>query len=182
MPTHRTALLVALALWGQACGQAVDLPVPAVPRSGSPRADLRALPHAEITLLRRGCAGACPVYRVTYRRDGTVTYQGERFVDFIGERSGRVDVADFVALAHFVQQSGFRGWDGVYRAGGDGLPSIGIAVTYTDGTSKTVRQSGLKGPPELWVLQRVLDGLMVQVRWQPDVLAAGGGGGAAVVP
>ncbi len=40
-----------------------------------------------ITLERTACFGACPVYTLSIYADGTVVYNGERFVDVEGEQT-----------------------------------------------------------------------------------------------
>lgn len=45
------------------------------------------------------CFGACPVYRVTVRADGSGTFEGRRFTAAEGERAFRATPAQFGALA-----------------------------------------------------------------------------------
>jgi acetamidase/formamidase len=51
-----------------------------------------------ITLQRTACFGACPIYKVTIAADGTVTFEGERFVKTEGIAKDRVGTADFRKL------------------------------------------------------------------------------------
>ena len=46
-----------------------------------------------ITLQRTACFGACPVYTVSIYADGTVAYNGERFVEVEGTQTGSIDPA-----------------------------------------------------------------------------------------
>jgi hypothetical protein len=45
----------------------------------------------EMSLARTWCLGECPIYTVTVRGNGEVTYTGEKFVNTIGERRWSVD-------------------------------------------------------------------------------------------
>ena len=44
----------------------------------------------EVTLQRTACLGACPVYEVTVRADGSVSWHGERYVSPLGNVSASV--------------------------------------------------------------------------------------------
>jgi hypothetical protein len=69
-----------------------------------------AAPTAEIdsiTLERTWCNGTCPIYTVTVRRDGTVTYDGEEYVKVRGHRSRRLSSEQFQQLVHEIQRIGF---------------------------------------------------------------------------
>ena len=67
-----------------------------------------------ITLARTACLGSCPVYSVTVRRDGTVTYKGEYFVKAKGRRSRRISASMFQQLADEFCKSGFFGFEDQY--------------------------------------------------------------------
>src|SRR3982751_4511189 len=54
----------------------------------------------EVTLERTACFGSCPIYKVTLRSDGTVIYEGKRFVEMIGTYKGRS--YGFEHLAKFI--------------------------------------------------------------------------------
>jgi hypothetical protein len=69
-----------------------------------------AAPTAEIdsiTLERTWCNGTCPIYTVTVRRDGTVTYDGEEYVKVRGHRSRRISSEQFQKLVREIQRIGF---------------------------------------------------------------------------
>src|SRR5436305_10435231 len=69
-----------------------------------------AAPTAEIdsiTLERTWCNGTCPIYTVTVRRDGTVTYDGEEYVKVRGHRSRRISSEQFQQLVREIQRIGF---------------------------------------------------------------------------
>jgi len=60
-----------------------------------------------ISLERTACHGTCPVYTVTMRHDGTVTYDGKEFVKVTGRRTRKIPVEQFQELAREVERIGF---------------------------------------------------------------------------
>lgn len=52
-----------------------------------------------ITLATGACFGACPVYRVTIRPDGTGTFEGQRFTAVTGVRAFTADPAAYRRFA-----------------------------------------------------------------------------------
>ncbi len=171
---RRPARLVALvwfALAGHACSAPPSLPEPAP----ATRGDQRRVIYDDITLTRTGCFGTCPVYTVVYRRNGTVTYTGEQHVDHVGVRQGRIDLSTYADLAHFIERSGFESLDTHYRAPGTDKLTTTVAITRVDGRTMSVAEYGRSGPPQLWAIQRVIDGVLLDVQWRapaaPDAAA-----------
>ncbi|MBL8141409.1 MAG: hypothetical protein JNM38_09895 [Acidobacteria bacterium] len=165
-------LVLCLALAGHACSAPPSLPEPAP----ATRGDQRRVIYNEISLTRTGCFGTCPIYTVVYRRDGTVTYTGERHVDHAGVHEGRTGKADFADLAQFVERSGLESLDTHYRVPGTDKPTTTVTVTRLDGRTVSVSEYGRSGPPQLWVVQRVIDGMLPDVQWRalaaPNTTAA----------
>ena len=62
---------------------------------------------SEITLERTACFGTCPVYKVTVKRDGNVTFEGTEFVKETGMHSGKISGQQFQQLAAKIEQIGF---------------------------------------------------------------------------
>lgn len=159
-------LRLAAALWfalaGHACSASPSLPEPAP----ATRGDQRGVDYSEISLTRTGCFGTCPIYTVVYRRDGTVTYTGERHGDHIGVRQGRIGKAGFADLAQFIQRSGFESLDTHYRTPGTDMQTTTVTVTHLDGRTVSVSEYGRSGPPHLWAVQRVIDGVLADAQWR----------------
>jgi hypothetical protein len=63
------------------------------------------------------CFGACPVFKVTVRPDGTGTFEGRRFTSVTGERSFRLTGAQYRAFAD--QLAPLRPREGSVRLSGD---------------------------------------------------------------
>lgn len=60
-----------------------------------------------ITLDRTECFGTCPSYSLTIRGDGTVAYQGRRFVKVVGAASTQILVSAVQALVDEMVQADY---------------------------------------------------------------------------
>lgn len=163
------AALLWVALASQACVEPSVLPEPAQ----AVRGDTRDVAYSEVSLSRTSCFGTCPVYTVVYRRDGGVTYTGEWHVDHVGMRQGRIGASAFAELAHFIRRSGLESLDTHYRARGTDMPTTTVTVTRLDGRTVSVSEYGRSGPPGLWAVQRVIDGMLPDVQWRAPAAAEG---------
>ncbi|HYZ00691.1 MAG TPA: DUF6438 domain-containing protein [Candidatus Binatia bacterium] len=113
---------------------------------------------SSVTLRRGACFGTCPVYQVRLDSDGTVTWEGERFVERLGRYSGQIDVDDFSRLAGFIRRANFFEWEPEYAGNVTDLPDYDLTVA-AGGQVKTVRQNGIDEPPDFWVIAALVDGL-----------------------
>lgn len=71
--------------------------------------DAAAGPSFEITLSRSMCYGVCPAYTVSIRADGTVTYDGDKYVKVHGTVVDHVSAAAARTLANRFDAAGFDG-------------------------------------------------------------------------
>src|SRR5690606_21346322 len=62
---------------------------------------------AVITLERTACFGACPIYTVSILADGTVLYNGERFVDVEGEQAGQIEPETVAEMVEAFEAAGY---------------------------------------------------------------------------
>ncbi len=61
--------------------------------------------------LRRGmCYGTCPVFDLTLRADGTAIWNGQAWVEPLGEHRGRISAAAFDRVTRKVIENGFDDW------------------------------------------------------------------------
>lgn len=111
-----------------------------------------------LTLERGPCFGACPIYSVTIHTDGTVVYEGVRFVDVIGEQTTTIDPATVEQLMAGFEAAGYFGWDDAYTDSNvTDLPTITTSVTRGGETRQIVRYSGDDSAPvalpylETWI-------------------------------
>jgi hypothetical protein len=119
-----------------------------------------------ISLSRGPCYGTCPVYRVTLRSDGTVIWEGERFVQPIGRHVGRVDPAHFEHLARLTESSGFFEWRDEYAEPVTDHPANTIEV-HRGNDLKRVVQYATDEPPGFWTIATLIDGIALHGGWQP---------------
>ncbi|MCU1278658.1 MAG: hypothetical protein JWM53_2204 [bacterium] len=59
------------------------------------------------SLERTACYGRCPIYKVTVLRDGTVLWEGERFVKVTGKATAKVSAAAITDLAKAFARADF---------------------------------------------------------------------------
>lgn len=112
-----------------------------------------------LAVLERGaCFGRCPVYKATVREDGTVIFEGQRFVKQAGMQEGRLDAAQRDALIRAFERTDFAKWKTQYvqRTVTD-LPTV--SVTFR---GKTIRHylGDESAPAELTTLEDALPTLM----------------------
>src|SRR6476620_2929455 len=60
-----------------------------------------------VSLERTACYGRCPIYKVTVLRDGTVLWEGERFVKVTGKATAKVSVSVIMDLAKAFAKADF---------------------------------------------------------------------------
>ncbi len=94
-----------------------------------------------ITLTRSMCYGFCPAYRVTISESGEVTYNGERFVNVVGERRATIPRAAVERLLSRFEDVGFDQLRDEYRAHVTDLPTYTITLER-NGRRKTVVDYG----------------------------------------
>ena len=111
-----------------------------------------------ITLERTACFGTCPVYSVTIYTDGTVEYNGERFVDVEGEQTGNIDPETIQQLIAGFEAAGYFDWNDEYTdMGVSDLPTITTSVTRNGETRQITRYAGDESAPvalpylETWI-------------------------------
>jgi hypothetical protein len=108
-----------------------------------------------ITLERTSCFGGCPVYTVTMRSDGSVSYEGTQHVRVAGKHSWKIDPAAVLALAREMEAAGFFEMKDEYTASITDLPTIFTTLTRSSRT-KTVKDY-FGGPPKLKEIEARID-------------------------
>lgn len=126
----------------------------------------------EITVERTACYGTCPVYKVTLRSDGTVSYEGKEFVKAKGRRSGRISPVDFQQLARQVQHIGFFDMKDEYvskqnpngsRSRVTDLPTT--LTTVQQGKNRKTVKDYYGGPEALRELEDLIDRVSRSETW-----------------
>jgi hypothetical protein len=108
-----------------------------------------------ITLRRTVCFGTCPAYDVTIRDDGTVTYNGERYVKVTGAQTWKIDPAAVRALAKEMQDAGYFELQDEYRARITDNPTTYTSLTI-GGRAKKILDY-VAGPPKLKEIEQRID-------------------------
>jgi (2Fe-2S) ferredoxin len=101
-----------------------------------------------LTLERTACFGACPVYTVTVYTDGTVVYNGERFVDVEGEQTTTIDPETVEQLVAGFEAAGYFEWDDEYTEMFiTDLPTVITSITRDGETKQITRYAGDDSAP-----------------------------------
>lgn len=124
--------------------------LPAAAQDSTPEAtsESGANRQVAVTLHRDPCFGACPVYTVTIYTDGTVVYEGERFVDVTGEQTTQIEPAVVEELVANFEAAGYFDWQDEYTEMHiSDLPTVTTSVTRDGVTKQIVRYAGDDSAP-----------------------------------
>lgn len=114
-----------------------------------------------IQLERTPCFGACPVYHVTLHPDGTLIYEGTRFVDRKGKWSANYSAEDFGRLVALAKKLNFDSFNKSYRVAVTDQATQIVTVERRK-TTKKVTEYGPSGPVGLWTMETVIDGIVAK--------------------
>lgn len=119
------------------------------------------------TLERGACYGVCPIYKLTVREDGTVEYDGERFVKVRGKAEGRLDAAGVSRLKQAFETARFGSFAAAYEQHSiTDMPTA--VVSFGDGAkAKVVRHyfGDESAPAALTALEQELDAIVQVEQW-----------------
>jgi hypothetical protein len=137
-------------------------------------------------LERTACFGACPVYTVSIKDDGSIIYDGQHFVTINGEQTGEMDPALVQQMLENFDAVGYFGWDDAYTDQSiSDLPSVITSVTYNGETKRIERYAGdASAPLALAFLEQWIDEMTNTANWtgvQPHVSAIATGSVSPVV-
>lgn len=118
---------------------------------------------SEVVFERSPCFGACPVYKVTLRSDGSATYEGIRFVDRIGKFDGHFNDDQLSKLGAIADKLGFWNLKPEYTIGITDQPSQDLTLVSGKETKK-VHEYGHTAPAELWALYTMVDGIVAGIK------------------
>lgn len=129
---------------------------------------LERLPFDHIEMERTSCFGSCPVYTVTFHRDGTATYEGGHNAPRQGRFRGSITPYDYGRLCFLIESSGFLELEGhVGRVQIADAPTVRVSVASDSSGSVSVTDDGNTGPITLWAIQVAIDTVATRVRWEP---------------
>lgn len=126
---------------------------------------------AVITMVRTACFGSCPDYKLTIRTDGSVTFEGRRFVAVEGFQTAQVEPEGVAALIEQFYTIDFPSLADSYECPITDLPTTVTTLSIGD-TSKTVRDYGngtgdesCAAPAALVDLEERIDDVAGTARW-----------------
>jgi len=115
----------------------------------------------EVTLERTACYGTCPIYKITLQSDGTIIYEGKRFVEMMGTYKGTA--YGFDRLAKLILAQNYFNLKDEYTRPITDNPSA-ITSVVRAGKRKTIVDYAGTGPIELWGIEMVIDGILKNAR------------------
>jgi hypothetical protein len=130
-----------------------------------PRAPATNHDITEIGIERTPCFGSCPVYTCIVSSDGTVRYQGKAHIEKFGDWEGKIEPEEFHALANYIARSNYICMAEEFTSGR--YDSETVYTTFVQrGRRKVIRDYGRSGPPELWALENLIDGVVAGATWR----------------
>jgi len=120
-----------------------------------------------IKLERTACFGACPVYSLTIKGNGTVIYEGKDFVQTKGVQETTVgpDVINQLLLA-FEESDYFSLNDSYTRFGKSDMPSVYTSISIGNHTKSVKHYLGDSSAPEnLIELENKIDEIVNTDQW-----------------
>jgi hypothetical protein len=149
MSASRHVRVVALTLWlTAACGGQ---------QRPAPEANVEPVAGADAITLERGpCFGTCPVYTVTLAADGSVWFDGHRFVADSGVSTGRVPraradslFAELESAGYFALADSYRAGDAACRRYATDLPTVTTEVRRSGRVKRIVHDRGCAEAPQV---------------------------------
>jgi hypothetical protein len=127
-----------------------------------------------VSFERGPCFGTCPVYVLTVLADGTVSFNGVRFVLAEGTQTATFSPQQVTELYQAVLDADFFDLEDRYEVAATDLPSILTTITM-NGQIKTVYHYGLGcgteldlAPPGLCALEALLESIPSANAWVSD--------------
>lgn len=135
---------------------------------------------AVITLERTPCFGTCPVYTVTIFEDGTVIYEGNRFVSVTGKQTGEIPPETVAAMLTAFKDVGYFDWNEAYDLQDvSDLPTVITSVMSADVTHRIAHYTGDHTAPlalsflEQWIDEMTNTPLWTGVQSDASVVSNG---------
>ncbi len=121
----------------------------------------------KITLTRSVCFGSCPVYTVEIDGDGSVIYNGERFVAETGQRTARIPRRKVHQLYGAFRKAEFFWLFDKYQAHITDFPSYTVSIAYDGHRKKVLDYAGphIGMPHAVAELEHLIDVTAGTDRW-----------------
>ncbi len=122
----------------------------------------------EVTLERTACFGWCPDYTVTISGEGTIAYEGRRYVGVTGKRTAHVEPAVVRALVREFEAVDFFSLRDAYRDGDvTDMPSTFVSLRLGKRFKRI--EDYVSGPKALRDLEDRIDEVAGTRRWVETV-------------
>lgn len=113
---------------------------------------------------RGACYGKCPIYAMRIYSDGFVELTGTRFMEPIGEYTGKISKTQIQSFIDKANEIGFFALEEVYDSPVTDIPAITTSIVI-NGKQKTVmRRVGY--PERIREFENLFDELLTTVKWQ----------------
>jgi hypothetical protein len=107
-----------------------------------------------ITIEREGCHGYCAVYSAQIYTDGTVVYQGKRFVEVKGKRQYKIPQEKVKELIEEFQKINYFSLKDIYDNGFVGAQVTTTSISLNDTQKKVIN---IAAPTEVYQLEDKID-------------------------
>jgi hypothetical protein len=126
-----------------------------------------------ITLERTACFGTCPIYKLTISGDGTVSYEGQDFVQVKGEQTASLSAAQIQDLVSAFEQAQFFTLTDYTHEDTTDSPSVITSMTL-NGKTKTVNHyyGDDSAPQALFDLESKIDEITNSKQWTGSVTSS----------
>ena len=131
------------------------------------RADAGSAAPILATLERTACYGICPSYEVTVRTDGTVEYEGRRFVKVRGHQLGKLNPRQLAELRAAFSDAKFFALEDRFACY-EATDNPSAIVTFRSGDKvRTLRHyyGCLSAPKTMATLERKIDEIAGTEKW-----------------
>ena len=128
-----------------------------------------------VALERTACFGACPIYKVTIASDGTVTFEGRRFVKTTGAATAKIKPEDFNRLVNEFEKLNYFSLRDQYINAADGcagfmtdMASAKTSISLNGRIKSVSHYYGCRGPEiitALTALERKIDEIAGTEKW-----------------
>lgn len=120
---------------------------------------------AVIVLERTACYGTCPVYTLTVRGNGTVTFEGQQHTAVTGTRQGTVSAENLALLYDAIEHIRYFELDSTYDCNATDAPGVRTSVSAR-GTSKQVRRNTIcEAPDGIEAFENLIDDVTNSSKW-----------------
>lgn len=157
---------------GHAVAASFEEDVPTIPPDMAPGPhvdfpEVKQFKSLVMSLDRTGCFGMCPAYTIEVHGDGTVLYNGRRFVAIMGKHRGTISQDAVLAMLNAFRRADYFSLRDHYRMGVTDNPTFTTSIRF-DGHSKSVEDyvgEGVGMPHAVTELESAIDKIADTERW-----------------